>query len=292
MNRFIFSPSLSSLYACLLKTTTMLLIATQAHAVTLPDYCSTPEYDPFRSYDNSVGTEIIDPFSGSLSLVHQDLVIPGNNGLDLIATRSYRSLQSRQTAPNYDYKPWASPLGAGWDMHFGRLLTGKRLGSTQANCRTPGDARFNPVLELPNGTRKMFYNATGSDYAFISKDRWIMKCETNGAVLVHSPDGLTYKFGYFTLNTYGSGYGGYPAYHVTEIYDLNNNTIVVEYDTATAQAKINRAYFSGQPTSGITFNYDQPKAGRYRLRSITANGQTWEYHYKAAEPAALNFYPD
>ncbi len=285
------------------------LYVSTVFANTIPDIFTDPQVGNLRTYENSFNqTELIDPMSGQLTLQYKDIVIPGNNGLDLIATRTYKSLQSHHSAGNvttsggiavllhgvaYDARPWASALGAGWDMHFGRIYTSRLEGTQQADCRR-GEAFgiVNPVLEHADGSRHTMYNATGNDYAFISKERWVMKCEANGKVLVYSPNGLTYTFGYFTQKTFGDNQGGsYAAYHATEISDLNGNKIRIDYHQSTNQGLIHKAYFEGQESKGIEFTYiEQGKPGKYLLSQISANGQTWQYSYAASPRTENDFY--
>ncbi len=251
----------------------------QAIANPIPDYYSEPGFNAFRSHIVGEGTEVIDPFSGGLNLVYNDIIIPGNGGLDLVAKRTYRSLQGVPTmTPGSDYKQWSSPLGMGWDMHFGRVWTQQLSASNQSTCKKPGDASQNPVLELSDGTRKVLFNSSTSDYAFITKDRWIMRCE-GSYIKVFSPDGVMYKFEYFTSSAFNFQNTG-PAYHVTEITDINGNKIIVEYDESTGYGILDKAYFSGSASNGINFTYNTDNYGYHRLTRISANGQQWDYSHK------------
>lgn len=256
-------------------------------ASNLPDYYSAPGFNPFREFDAFQANEAIDPFSGGLNLVYQDIVIPGNNGLDLVATRSYRSLSGKPGIPAADYKGWPSPMGLGWDMHFGRVWSDKLFGgSSQSVCRGDhNDANFNPVLELPDGTRKLMYNASSGSYAFISKDRWVMRCYSGGdQVKVYSPDGIVYTMGYYTNQAF---LGASGAYHTTEISDTNGNKIKVDYLRDTQRALIQKAYFSGNSSVGIQFKYSEPKPGYYLLDSISANGRKWNYRFEQVYHGSL-----
>jgi hypothetical protein len=113
-----------------------------------------------------------------------DLFIPDNGGLDLKVQRSYSSLNEALIEP--------SPAGLGWTMHFGRVI--RR--ASQLICDTQNtSATLNPVLELPDGSRRVLYVAFDG-LTFISTDFWAAACNLSapgGGLDVFSPDGAVYE---------------------------------------------------------------------------------------------------
>ena len=83
--------------------------------------------DPFYTLGSSTPgvpshlsvSEHIDPFSGFLTLVHTDISLPGNGGLDLNIIRTYSShIWGRRDVsnPGLIAVNEKSPLGIGWSM--------------------------------------------------------------------------------------------------------------------------------------------------------------------------------
>jgi hypothetical protein len=155
-----------------------------------PDYYREPGLYPGRDYVNQHFAEYIDPFTGGLKLSYVDLFIPGNGGLDIRIQRSYTVPQGKPPAlrPN--------PYGLGWSMHFGRVLK-----SANANFCIDTNAQStldNPVLELADGTRKLFMNAAGyfgsGAVNWITQDYWLGRCDSGGNLTVFSPQGEAYPW--------------------------------------------------------------------------------------------------
>jgi len=67
----------------------------------LPNFYSEPGIggNGKRQSLSTAPNESIDPFSGALSLVHTDLVLPGNGGLDIVVQRSYSPNNAYFTLP-------------------------------------------------------------------------------------------------------------------------------------------------------------------------------------------------
>ena len=73
---------------------------------------------PFQQVQESV-----DPFTGNVNLLHTDVILPGNGGLDLKIQRSYNSRiwGRRDGVPTLVAASEASVMGIGWSFHFGRV---------------------------------------------------------------------------------------------------------------------------------------------------------------------------
>ncbi len=82
-------------------------------------------YDEFNflpnlTYINFSPVEFINPYSGNVTLIHQDISLPGNGGFDLNLNRIYNSKQL------FILGQWAGPVssgafGLGWQLEIGRL---------------------------------------------------------------------------------------------------------------------------------------------------------------------------
>src|SRR6266498_2799017 len=86
-----------------------------------------PGFDPNRETYSTMPEEHIDPFTGGLTVSQVDWRLPGNGGLDLVIQRSYNSKSScnvRVQGGIYYCDSWGerTPLGYGWNIHFGRLF--------------------------------------------------------------------------------------------------------------------------------------------------------------------------
>jgi len=293
----------------------------QNETLNMPQVYDEPGGAIARVGDSSFGVETIDPFTGSLKIVVTDLVIPTNGPLDLAVTRNYQSFQIPQPLePARSFQAGRTVTGIGWDLHFGRLwksgLAATQLLATNDNsCRgsgDPGNSGSNPVLELPDGSRRQFTRSDNgvSDYAFISRDRWILRClptaldttsqggTGNGGAIVISPDGVRYIFNYFhrvtntTINGFPSGANTDQAYHVTRIEHPNGTYIDVNYEdkTTTYYTELDDVRHSEATSARIDFNYlgtndpnltPSPVNNDVHLRSFThfGTGRTWTFNY-------------
>jgi len=173
----------------------------------IPDFYSEPGLNKGRAYENGLGNEAIDPFSGGLLLQYQDLVLPGT-GPDIAINRTYRSLQGAE--PILEQRQERKVTGIGWDMHFGRVWTSPNtvlcdtLGTVTTGPNLPASNR-NPTFESSDGSRKVLVTefSGSTPYHMISKDRWIATClpavdnpwSNIDGLVVQSPDGTTYTLG-------------------------------------------------------------------------------------------------
>ncbi|MEJ2417087.1 MAG: hypothetical protein P8Y45_09165 [Exilibacterium sp.] len=251
-----------------------------------------PGFVTGRSVVSDTGTEVIDPFSGLLKLNYQDLVVPGNGGLDIVVQRYYNSVQNPSVAAGSALRG-RSVVGIGWDMHFGRVFphAGNLIGAndTPSACKINNvSSKWNPVLELADGTRKQLVNDDSSDYSFTTDDFWKATClptsENKGAggLVVYSPDGLIYVFADF----------GYPtgfdtskrAYFVTRIEDANGNTLEFEYENVYPQNQLGIQHAVVTKVSAsdgriVNFDYTDIDNENALLSGVKAYGKSVSYHY-------------
>lgn len=268
-----------------------------AQNAAIPSLSEEPGQSAVRAPDGSYGVETIDPFTGALKIVVTDLHVTSNGGLDLTVVRNYQSLQKTNTTiPGY--LPGRTATGIGWDIHFGRVW---RASATQgytlpaANCTgvvggvSAADARWNPVLELPDGSRQVLViGDSGKPYQFITRDRWIGRCvgSGDGGLLVISPQGVKYTFNKLGRVADGNFDNSF-AFHPTLIEHPNGTTITISYasisNPSTEFLRINTVTHS--EGHSLTFTYDDATTRNARLRTIRLNGsptRTWTYGYDAA----------
>jgi len=265
----------------------------------MPDYYDEPGTAPYRQSSDVLLSDRIDPFSGQLSISHTDLFIPGNGALDLRIIRSYSSHRARRAFGG------KSVAGHGWDIHMGRIHFTGPLDA--GSCHTVKNSRYsdnNPVLELPDGTKKIFYaannaysaNDTNRSPDFITKDFWIGECSSTigGGMSVTSPEGVVYTFDRKNRDTTLS-----IAYFVTKIEDARGNNITIDYDdryeiNGTASSVINEITTSDGRT--VDFKYDEqsiPSTGHPSfplLTEIKASNKKISYSYTQTAPS-LNVPP-
>ena len=165
-----------------------------------------------RALDSALPNEAVDPFSGTLSIVETDLVLPGNAGLDVRVQRVYSSA----IYPGYNTNDltveedsWA---GIGWKLHFGRVIN--------PDVTTGGVTQ----IEMGDGSRHALYTTSVSP-GWTTKSYWLYDRATHTLKL---PNGLVYEFGHVV--NLGGTLG--TARYVTVIRDPFNNRIEFQYFVA------------------------------------------------------------
>lgn len=242
-----------------------------------------PGVNPYREYHSGSGEGRVDTYTGALKIHQVDMIIPGNGGLDIKIQRIHD-----QSAGTFD-----TGLGdASWTLHFGRLFgNSSEIGNQFCGSPQIEDTADRPKLELPDGTIQQFAKAPiGSEYLYISKQRWIAKCANldKGGLIIYSPEGTRYDMTVWELR------GGISAWNVSKITDRNGNWLSFSYTPHSNPTPIYRytPIYLQEITSSdgrvVTFTYinepvppslnigDKPKL----LESISSNGQTWLYKYK------------
>ena len=255
-----------------------LLVATAARAQLSFDDPVDPFYHQNTAHENKplffeAPNETIDYFTGTVRLLHRDLVLPGKAGLDLSIYRNYNSkIWSR-----VDYTVGTdaviaekedSPLGWGWGLHMGLFR-----------------ARLIPPLgftfEEPSGATHQFTASdvihSGTNNVYISTDFWVA-WDQGSAYRIEAPDGLTYECS--AANSYL--YSPFaPICPVSKIRDPHGNEINITYvpNTHGAIATITDTW--GRV---ITFDYN-PTPRRYEAMHV--NGETYQFLYTSIN---TNFY--
>jgi hypothetical protein len=118
-----------------------------------------------HAYDGIIPEETIDLFTGALILSQRDVPVKNYKPYEdfqQVITRFYSSKIFRQsttgTCNSMSSTIEDEFVGLGWTLHFGRLWDWDGT---------------NPILELPNGTRHIFYQDSANPSRMISKSMWI-----------------------------------------------------------------------------------------------------------------------
>ena len=284
-----------------------------AHAQNvLPDFYSEPGNGlNKRDVVSSAPNEAIDPFSGGLSLVHTDLVVPGDGGMDIRIQRSYSSnniyyRRPGSTTQNLELLTRTTPYGVGWSLHFGRVrLQGAvpeglpnetlLLGVGACNGEN-GSVRDNPVLEMPDGSqRQLFCNDFPNTYStnadFITKDNWAITILTRNSPILNvsgflaiDPNGMKYTMDRRFVGGTTTERDQY-VWYTTQIEDRHGNQIFIEYDNdSTGEGPIYDRVYSDDGRS-VTFNYDfESDPNRARLRNISYGNRRIDYGFTTLRP--------
>ncbi|AJD47637.1 YD repeat protein [Isoalcanivorax pacificus W11-5] len=188
----------------------------------LPDFYSDPSLSASIGYFGDVAQVTVDKFSGKLVARAEDVVVPGNGGLDIILQRTYTSLDPG-VIPEYSY------LGAGWSMHYGqiRITDPDRMCSRLWSTTMSG----NPVYVAGDGSTRALAFVTlpvsadlGAEYVSSRND--LVYCNQDGTFYMRSPDGRRYDFDAFSYEPDTA----YPAvWYVTKVTDRNGNTLDISY---------------------------------------------------------------
>ena len=265
----------------------LFIILSLIPAVAIAD--GDPARDPFYSkgVELSEGPSVnapverVDPFSGNLSIVQTDIELPGNGGLDLKLMRFYDSaIWSRRDTSFSGVTAWneRSPMGIGWSMHMGIVRNPFGRGS---NNRFLPD---NPVFELPDGSRKTFYQDKNNSNRLISTDFWVYERNSSGAATtwtIKSPEGFIYS-AHFGNN---AGYYTNDSVAIAQVVKIENPSktasINITYKKSNVSPWVSHSYLDKIVDSvgrTVSFNYSFSK---HQLKSVSVNGLSYEYTYKS-----------
>jgi len=221
--------------------------------------------------------ETVDPFTGNLNLLHTDVLLPGNGGLDLKIQRSYNSrIRGGRPVSTLVADAEKSLLGLGWSFHFGRV-------------RNPGGTGIdgdNPIIEMPDGSTYPVYRDKSTSGDKITRNQWIYRLDNSNTTTTQYEliltDGTVYKFsigGQF-------GIGGVTVYQVESITTTNGNTITFEYDQ-TDRRKIT-AITDSTGRTNFTFSYGLVPGTAYEvLQTLNVNGKNYRYLYESYNAQTL-----
>jgi YD repeat-containing protein len=267
----------------ILSAVMLLAIPLAVHAdEPVPSFYQEAGLSPNRGYENQHANEHIDPFSGKLQWHYVDLHVPGNGGLDINVARSYSSLN--ETLKEY------SSVGAGWTIHFGRIIRKESYSYCDMNAKGAN----NPVLELADGSRQILYPSVDKQY-YVTTSMWKATCRSDFGMDVYSPDGLKYEMSTFGPGTAPDGVQLIVNW-VTRIVDLNGNALNFTYAYHSAKMIWGISSINASDGRSVSFNYcvgagcTGPQGS---LQSITDGQRTWTYVHRAVpEYIAPYFYLD
>lgn len=242
----------------------------------IPDYYQEAGVSRNKGYENQSPNELIDTFSGKLQYHFTDLFIPGNGGFDLAVQRSYNAIDD----PDSTGAGWPqeiSPFGLGWNVHFGRVIRGANQGICSGSW---SDSSRNPVLEMPDGQRRVLYEYGESQMTnrvWISKDFWRATCILNAGDVpqglnVESPDGTRYEMT-AQSQTFGAVGHKLTAYYTTRIVDRNGNMFDLNYAPQVANTWAISSISNSVDGRSLTFSYNATGL----LTSITDGARVWNY---------------
>lgn len=267
----------------------------------IPDYYDGPNGSPVRQSIEGVAGDSIDPLGGQLSIVHTDIALPGNGGLDIAVNRNY---SSHNVYAQYNVLNGSSFTGRGWDIHFGRVWTDRVL--TPQYCKsTMVSTSQNPVLQLPDGSKRLLINSLGysliedpdnkSDISLITKDFWSAQCidlpytENGdeyqfGGLEVRSPDGTRYTFNRYDQVRQVDVNGDAPrkAYLLTQITDVHDNWIRIDYVPHAESSFAQYQQVTSSDGRQLNFEYSQVGVGgtsHTLLTKIYSDQQVVTYSY-------------
>ena len=261
--------------------------------------------------------EQIDLNSGAVSFSQTDLTIPGNSKLlPISVSRSFSDANFKQKA-TAEFADWSLDLPS---IHTTVLMPGTAnagawgKGLECSGVQRPGAVNYkgqlvdapqywNGTSLLINGSQKhLLYRGT-ADITYTTKDHWKATCfkKADGSgegYKVTAPNGVVYLFDIphavrnFTLN---QDQRALPIYHlylrVSQITDPHGNWVKYKYNAYTnANQKISQRLSQIESNDGrlVSFTYHTQPNQEHLVKTISANGQQWQYQYSDDLLPALN----
>lgn len=234
--------------------------------------------------------EIIDPFTGTLNIVHNDVVIPGNGGLDIRVQRVYSSQNvyyKNGTQNTLNTLQSRQPVGQGWIMHFGRI----RMPKSSNPCAAAGqqDITNNPTVELQDGSQQILFC---NDYASTYDTNAEFVTKGNGVADYLNPSSTLNGFSYIDSNgvkytmdyRLDGGIGQFitdDVWYATRIEDGNGNYLTITYYPDSDREAILIKRIQSSDGRAVDFTYfDSTNADKARLATVKHSTQTWTYSYQ------------
>lgn len=247
-----------------------------------PDFYSAPGISSGRIYETTANLDV-DTFTGTLQTHSNDMVLSGT-GPDIVIQRSYNSVPG---LTGY------SPLGVGWNIHFGRLVglyTCSNGNLTIESNRLYFVRPDGKQLEILPENKIYFDNdgnevyTEGVDYKpeYMTMDFWRAECRGNTFVLTNR-NNVDYFFG---TDTYRKTY-------VVRIEDTQQNSIDITYEFFNAYMRptsvvasdgryVDFTYgdrFLTSITNGTT-NINYVVSNSYLSEVNFPENHSWSYSYK------------
>jgi len=245
----------------------------------------------------------IDPHTGSVTFEHTDVVLPGNNGLEV-------SLKRRRTQ-GYLYHEDVDAEFSDWEYLVPRIKAVSVQPWTGTRCTSPyytkfpmitqsqGGGQFTTtanqdysqgvVMDVPGfGSQQVLEGGGGPQFpaaaTHATKENWYLRCgsasDGGQGFIATAPNGNTYRFDRFMSHKFKDlGFvNGSPMQRrvnilaATEVTDVNGNWVRYVYGGLSRLTKIH-----SNDGRQITLTY----SGSSKLVStVNANGRTWTYSYR------------
>ena len=213
--------------------------------------------------------ESVDPFTGNLNLLHTDVILPGNGGLDLKIQRSYngRIWGRKDTSfPGLVAINERSVMGLGWSFHSTQMISREYW-----IYRQTGISSFQ--LTLTDGT---IYSFSGTN-AYQTADG-VLICPVGS---ITTPNGNTISFTYNSTD----------ARLITSVTDTVGRSVTFAYTTLTATGCVGPDLPSPKVRSSISVNgrtysysYQITNCNVFLTRATPPVGPAWQYSYRTANP--------
>jgi hypothetical protein len=230
---------------------------------------------PYREYSSFIPNELIDPFTGGLTLSIPIMTLPQNGGWNLDINLVYNSnIYKTQSFDDVAEDSW---VGVGWTLHMGRLIS-------------PNTNQM--VVEMPDGSSHPCYGASLTG-PWKTKEDWLLQKTSDSKYELLLTDGAKYTFELLSSGAVimDASFDQRYYYPTTKIQDACNNTVTIN-STAVQTRAGSRAFIDNiQDTCGrtITFNYTYSSTSPSTLNSITYNGRTFTY-FSSSEVGDLGRY--
>lgn len=253
--------------------------------------------------------ELIDYYSGNLTLSVTDISIPGNFNIPVSFSRQIRSNSIQAGSSNSDYGKSLGDWSAAIPSIEARVGKAEHMFCGMDKPPAVKDDIFNRYsfiwddffnglsLNLGNGDaitlNKVFDSApefVKQGATYYTKNKWLISCEGQ-FFIASSPQGLTYRFtnkkdvggndASKTVNMAGGNSEEVSVstrivkFQVTKISDIHGNYVDYQYNDFNFLTNINAS--DGR---SLTISYDDPSnAFSPKIKSITAGNRIWSYQY-------------
>ena len=295
------------------------IVLTSAYIARADDSLLPPlaSNDVNRNFIADLPNQEVDPYSGNLRILHRDIFLKGNGGLDITVNRVFDADAAWPTGNPLSFK-WIG-LGLGWSLNVAPKvilmtrwdLTGAASPSESWDKLCTKNAwnstsSITYVVEHEDGRREpLIPTDTG---VVVSGSNWRLTCDSSSSTyLLQSPEGTAYTLGQKHYRA-PDGADMYSegslrlVLQATKVVDRNGNSLTITYTGLGAgnfvrQSSMNQAVdgrLAYLPASivasdgrSLSFSYDAGVASSStsvtgyppRLTSITGpNGIVWQYH--------------
>ena len=153
----------------------------------------------------------------------------------------------------------------------------------------PFTTRDNISLELPDGSRRLFFrDQISNDGSLITQERFKLHCD-QGQMVVSTPNGVRYVMseyerfiGQKSPSEYSDLlYWGENSWYVSSIEDLYGNRVDLDYAQNDLGIKyITQVQSSDDNTHPLVYHYENIDTHLIRVESISSGDKVWSYDYQ------------